>query len=68
MCVLWMVIAVVFMILDLLALPHTLGSASQDLKVWLEIALQAVYLVLGILVSGGVPTTWSPLSFRLCSS
>ncbi len=47
---LWTVIAVVFVILDLLALPQTVGSASQDPKVWLEIVLQAVYLVLGILI------------------
>lgn len=43
---LWVVLAVVFTALYLLALPQSIAKAQQNPIAWLDIALQAIYLLL----------------------
>lgn len=46
MRLLWVATAVVFTALYLLALPQSVAKAQQDPIVWLDIALQTIYLLL----------------------
>ena len=46
MRLLWAVTVVVFTALYLLALPQSVAKAQQDPMAWLDIALQAIYLLL----------------------
>ena len=56
MRLLWAAVAVVFTALYVLALPQTVQKAQLDPRVWLEIVLQAFYLLLGFFVFGDAPT------------
>jgi len=65
MRLLWAAAAVVFAALYVLALPQTVQKARHDPTVWLEIALQALYLLLGFFVFWRRSDDWVACVFSL---
>jgi hypothetical protein len=62
---LWLAIVVVFAALYLLALPQMVGKALLDPTLWLEILLQAFYLILGIFIFLRRTDDWVAAIFSL---
>ena len=65
MRLLWAAVAVVFAALYVLALPQTVQKARHDPTVWLEIALEALYLLLGFFVFWRRSDDWVACVFSL---
>ena len=65
MRLLWAAVAVVFAALYVLALPQTVQKARLDPTVWLEIVLQAFYLLLGLFVFWRRSDDWVACVFSL---
>jgi hypothetical protein len=65
MRLLWAALAVAFAAVYLLALPQSAQEARDDPKVWLEIVLQAFYLLLGFFVFWRRSDDWVACVFSL---
>ena len=62
---LWGILAVVFTALFFLALPQAVQQAWNEPAVWLDIALQALYLLLGIFIFWQRSNDWVAGVFSL---
>lgn len=62
---LWGILAVVFTVLFVLSMPQAVQKAGQAPPVWLDIALQALYLILGIFLFWQRPNDWVAGVFSL---
>ncbi len=61
----WAAMSVVFTTLYILALPHSVQTAQQDTTIWLEIVLQAIYLILALFVFWRRSDDWVACAFSL---